>query len=73
LRKRVGLPVEAVIDVNPAKQGRFLPATGLEVLSPERALANLPSDAIIYVMNSNYLAEIKEMSQNKFNYIGVDQ
>lgn len=73
LRKRECLPVDVVIDANPAKQGRFLPATGLEVLSPEQALAELPSDTIIYVMNSNYLEEIKNMSQNKFNYIGIDQ
>ena len=50
-----------------------MPATGLEVLSPEQALSKLPSDAIIYVMNSNYLEEIKNMSRNKFNYIGIDQ
>lgn len=73
LLRRVGLPVDAVIDINPAKHGRFLPSTGLEVLSPQQALANLPIDAVIYVMNSNYLAEIKEMSQNKFHYIGIDQ
>jgi hypothetical protein len=72
LRKRAGLSVELVIDVNPAKQGGFLPATGLPVLSPEQALAELPTDSVIYVMNSNYLAEIQEISQNKFNYIGID-
>jgi len=73
LRKRAGLTVDAVIDVNPAKQGKFLPATGLKVLSPERALVDLPGNAAIYIMNSNYLQEIKEMSHNKFNYIGIDQ
>jgi SAM-dependent methyltransferase len=73
LRMRAGLIVDAVVDVNPAKQGKFLPATGLKVLSPERALADLPGDAVIYVMNSNYLQEIKEMSHNKFEYIGIDQ
>ena len=73
LRKRVGLPVDAVIDVNPAKHGRFLPSTGLAVLSPQQALTDLPTDALVYVMNSNYLPEIKEMSQNKFHYIGIDQ
>ncbi len=73
LRIRAGLSVDTVIDVNPAKQGKFLPATGLKVLSPERALVDLPGNAAIYVMNSNYLQEIKEMSHNKFNYIGIDQ
>jgi len=73
LRLRAGLPVDTVIDVNPAKQGKFLPATGLKALSPERALVDLPGNAFIFVMNSNYLQEIKEMSHNKFNYIGIDQ
>ena len=72
LRLRAGLSVDTVIDVNPAKQGKFLPATGLKVLSPERALVDLPTNAAIYVMNSNYLQEIKEMSHNKFHYIGID-
>jgi len=73
LRQRAGLPVDSVIDVNSAKQGRFLPATGLQVLSPEQALAELPRNATIYVMNSNYLKEIKQISQSKFHYIGIDQ
>lgn len=73
LRRRAGLPVDTVVDVNPAKQGKFLPATGLKVLSPEIALADLPSNSVIYVMNSNYLQEIIEMSHNKFHYIGIDQ
>jgi hypothetical protein len=73
IRKRVGLPVDIVIDVNPAKQGKFLPATGLKVSSPEQALSELPGDALIYVMNSNYLDEIKTMTKNQFHYIGIDQ
>ena len=73
LRERVGLPVDIVIDVNPAKQGRFLPGTGIQVWSPEIALRNLPPGTTIYVMNSIYLEEIKSMSNHKFNYIGIDQ
>jgi hypothetical protein len=73
LRKRIGLQVDIVIDINCAKQGKYLPATGLRVISPERALAELPNDAVIYVMNSNYLEEIKEMTQNKFHHIGIEQ
>jgi SAM-dependent methyltransferase len=73
LRKRAGLGIDAVIDLNPAKQGRFLPATGLKVLSPQNALDHLPRESLIYVMNSNYFQEIKSMSRNKFNYIGVNE
>jgi hypothetical protein len=73
IRKRAELPVDIVVDVNPAKQDKFLPATGLRVSSPELALAGLPSDTLIYVMNSNYLEEIKAMTKNRFYYVGVDQ
>lgn len=73
LRERIGKPVHTVIDVNPTKQGKFLPGTGLSVQSPVAALAKLPAGSTIYVMNSNYLDEIKEMSNFQYNYIGVDQ
>lgn len=72
LRERLGCPVELVIDINPAKQGKFLPATGLKVLSPEEGLAMLPSESTIYVMNSNYLKEIKQMSNNAYRYMSLD-
>ena len=61
LRERAGFPVDRVIDINPAKQGKFLPATGLEVLSPEAGLDGVPKRSIINVMNPNYLDEIQKM------------
>jgi hypothetical protein len=72
LRARIGQPVRSVIDINPAKQGKYLPATGLRVDSPTDALVNLPSGSTIFVMNSNYLQEIREMTNNAYRYIGVD-
>lgn len=72
LRERLGHPVELVIDINPAKQGKFLPATGLKVLSPDEGLARLPIGSTIHVMNSNYLEEIKQMSNNAYHYVSVD-
>lgn len=57
----------------PSQARKVLPATGLKVVSPEMGLADLPGNSLIYVMNSNYLQEIKEMSHNKFHYIGIDQ
>lgn len=62
LRERAGQPVDRVIDINPAKQGRYLPATGLRVMSPEEGLAGLPKGSTIYVMNPNYLDEIRTMA-----------
>lgn len=72
LKARAGQPVSTVIDINPAKQGKYLPSTGLLVQSPSEALATLPKGSTIYVMNSNYLGEIKEMSNNVYQYIEVD-
>lgn len=70
--ERAGARVDIVIDINPAKQGRYLPSTGLKVMSPEEAMSRLLPGSKIFVMNSNYLYEIKQMSYNLFNYIGVD-
>jgi hypothetical protein len=72
LRARAGYPVDKVIDINPEKQGRFLPGTGLMVHAPEQVLPELPKGSSIYVMNSNYLQEIRSMAGEDFIYIGVD-
>jgi methyltransferase family protein len=72
LRERAGRPVSAVIDINPAKQGCYLPATGLPVHAPGEVLPDLAPGSTIYVMNSNYIEEIKAMSDNEFDYVGVD-
>lgn len=72
IRERSGRPIDRVIDVNPAKQNKYLPATGLMVKSPQEGLRDMPEGATIYVMNSMYLDEIIEMSGNKYNYVGID-
>lgn len=70
--QRAGVKIDTVIDINPAKQGKYLPATGLKVDSPEVAIKNLPLGADIFVMNSNYLCEIADLTDNNFNYLTVD-
>jgi hypothetical protein len=72
LKARAGYPIGTVIDINPAKQGKFLPGTGLQVKSPAQGLGGLQSGSTIFVMNSNYLEEIRQMSNNSFNYVGID-
>ncbi len=72
LRERLGQPVDVVIDVNPAKQSRFLPATGLMVHAPAQGLAQLPAGSPLYIMNSNYSAEIRSMSGGRYDYIEVE-
>jgi hypothetical protein len=73
LKSRHDQPVSVVIDINPAKQGKYLPGTGLLVQAPGPALAQLPKGASIYVMNSNYLGEIRAMTAGAFNCIPVDR
>jgi hypothetical protein len=70
--QRAGVKIDLVIDINPAKHGKYLPATGLQVRSPEQALKELQTGADIIVMNGNYLREIREATQNRFNYLTVD-
>lgn len=70
--ERAGAKIDAVVDVNPAKHGKFLPGTGLQVSSPEQAMQQLPDRAIVFVMNGNYLQEIRSLTQRRFNYLTVD-
>lgn len=72
MKSRLGQPIDTVIDINPAKQGRYLPVTGLLIQSPEEALADFPEGGTIHVMNSNYLDEIRDMTGNKYKYVLVD-
>jgi len=72
LKSREGQPIEIVIDINPSKQGKFIAATGLRVMSPDEGLVNVEKGATLYIMNSNYLTEIKKMSNYAYNYVSVD-
>jgi len=68
-----GVGLDFAIDINPAKQGKFLAASGLPVVAPEQGMARLRPDADIFVMNSNYLDEIRELAGPERNYIAVDR
>lgn len=70
--QRQGLDIDHLIDINPAKQGKYIGVAGLKVSSPEEALSEMKPGDDIYVMNSNYLEEIRTISQNQYNYIKVD-
>jgi SAM-dependent methyltransferase len=48
--------VRAVVDVNPAKQGRFLAGTGHPIVGPEHV--EVKRAAAVLVLNPNYYAEI---------------
>ncbi|HYE68852.1 MAG TPA: class I SAM-dependent methyltransferase [Anaerovoracaceae bacterium] len=71
--KKQGVDVDVIIDINPDKQGKYIASTGTKVLSPSEAMSLLSPGDDIFVMNSNYLEEIKQLSHNQFNYLRVDQ
>lgn len=70
--QRAGASIDVVVDINPAKQGKYLAATGLRVQSPEDAMGKLAPGTDLFVMNSNYLAEIQELTRHQFNYLLVE-
>lgn len=70
--QQLGTPIDFAIDINPVKQGRFMPRSGLLVLSPKEALEKLPDDSEIFVMNSNYLEEIRDDINNRHDCIAID-
>lgn len=70
--QRAGVAVDQVVDINPAKQGRYLPLSGVRVSSPQEARDALPEGANLFVMNSNYLEEIKRMTDGRYVYHAVD-
>jgi len=67
-----GLTLDFAIDISPAKQGKFLAASALQVLSPQEGIAKLSLGSDIFVMNSNYLHEIQAAAGPDFNYILLD-
>ncbi|PMZ42337.1 methyltransferase, partial [Pseudomonas sp. GW247-3R2A] len=70
--QRAGVAVDRVVDINPTKQGRYLPLSGVRVSSPQEAMDALPEGANLFVMNSNYLEEIKRMTDGRYVYHAVD-
>jgi hypothetical protein len=67
--RRAGIAIDHVIDINPAKQGRFLAATGIQVMAPEAVLPKLPAGSRIIVMNANYAEEIRQQAGPSFEYL----
>ena len=64
--------VDVVVDINPMKQNKHLPRTGIKVSSPEQTMKMLDENSIIYVMNSNYVDEIKNITKNRYTYVSIE-
>lgn len=70
--EREGAHVDYVVDINNLKQGKYLAVTGIKVNKPEDVLVDTSPEANIIVMNSNYLEEIKRITNYKYKYIPVE-
>jgi hypothetical protein len=70
--QRAGTNIDLVIDINPAKQGRFMAGSGVRILSPITGMGTLQAGDDVFIMNPNYLQEIIALSNNQFNYIQVN-
>lgn len=68
---RRGVRIDSVIDINHAKQGRYVPVTGLPVIAPDAAVFSLEKRSLVFVMNPNYYDEIVEQSGSRFDYCKV--
>jgi SAM-dependent methyltransferase len=55
---RLGDAVDAVVDINPHRQGHYMPGSGHEIVAPAALTALRPSSVI--VMNPLYVPEIRQ-------------
>jgi SAM-dependent methyltransferase len=51
--------IEFVVDINPRKQGLYVPGTGQQIVSPDFLRGYRPD--VVFIVNPNYLAEIQNM------------
>jgi len=69
--QRLGVNIDFAIDINPFKQGKYLAGSGIKIYSPMDAMQILDTNTTIFVMNPNYLDEVKQLTDNKFKYIPI--
>lgn len=72
--------IDYFVDINPVRNGKYLALvnhyenqSGGVISDITQLLDEVKKDeAIVFVMNKNYLEEIKEMSKNRYEYITLD-
>lgn len=62
LRVIAGAGIDCVVDINPRKQGHFVPLMGQRIVGPDYLLQNPPD--LVVVMNPEYEREIWRMIDN---------
>lgn len=68
---RAGVAIDFLVDIDECKQGRYVPISGLRVEPPSRLFEDTSLSALVLVMNSNYLDEVREMIPTHHYCIGV--
>ncbi|HNP63079.1 MAG TPA: class I SAM-dependent methyltransferase [Woeseiaceae bacterium] len=67
--------IEAAIDINPKKAGRFMPSVHLPILSVDDFCNRACHDALVIIMNPNYrdeiVAELNDRGFSDIRYISV--
>lgn len=66
---RAGIKIDAVVDISPSKQGKYLAVTGHRVQAPD-ILQKLGSSDI-FIMNPNYRSEIIRHAGPEHNYVEI--
>ena len=72
LLERAGTKIDTIIDINPAKQGKYIAGTGIKISSPSQAIDTIPIGSDVFVMNSTYLGEINDIVRDRLNLIAID-
>jgi hypothetical protein len=65
LQLTTGSGVDCVVDINPRKQGHFVPLMGQRIVGPDLLLRNPPD--LVIVMNPEYEREIR----STLNELGI--
>ncbi len=67
--RRADARVSLLVDINPAKQGKHVAATGMRVSSPQELLPRLEPGHDVFVMNHNYLDEVRRLTRGRHNLL----
>nr|QFZ91304.1 methyltransferase domain-containing protein [Synechococcus elongatus PCC 11802] len=57
------------VDINPNKQGYFMPLSAIPVLSPCDAIQQLTPNTLVIIMNPNYAEEIRRLMPQEQPYL----
>ena len=59
------VPIDSVVDINPAKWGKYVPGTSVRIESPQDLIPRIRDDDLVVIANPNYEAEIiAELQKN---------